>query len=54
MVGIFSTNIAADIEERNESMRGMSTCKMSPNVNTIITAEEGNPDPQLTQVTQSM
>ena len=49
MVGIFSTNIVADLEEGNESMRGMSTCKMSPTVNIVITVEEGNPDPQLTQ-----
>ena len=53
MVGIFSTNIVADLEEGNKSMRGMA-CKMSPNVNIVITAEEGNSDLQLTQVTQSM
>ena len=47
MVEILSINIVADLEKGNESMRGMSICKM---LSTFIIA---NADPQLTQLAQS-
>ena len=58
MAKIFNTNIIADLDKGNqhsaESMEGMTICKMLPNVNTVIVPEEGNSDPQLTQVAKSM
>ena len=37
-----------------ESMGGMSTCKMLPNVKTVIIAEEGHSDLTNIQLTQSV